>query len=214
MSVKAVLLDFDGTIVLSEESRFWSTNEVLKSYNLSISQKEWDISYKRMNSRDIYKDISLKNNISIPIEETYLKAKSLRELYLKENGLQVAKGFFEFIDFLKKNSIKTIICSGGNREHIAKAMKIVGISGISYLGREDYVHEKPAPDCYNKGLDILGVDAKDAVVIDDSYNGMKAGIDAGCRVIGINCTYEKGVSELPLEFQVEDFTQISMDIFK
>lgn len=213
MSVKGVLLDFDGTIVLSEESRFSSTNEVLKKFNISISLQEWNIQYKRMNSRDIYRDISNKYNISIPIEETYKEAKKIREVGLQNNGVKVAKGFFEFIDFLQEHSIKILICSGGNREHIEMSMRLAGISGLEFLGREDYLEEKPAPDCFVKGLEMLDILPEETIVIDDSYNGMVAGLKAGCRVIGINCMYEKGVEELPLESRIEDFTQIKFDEF-
>lgn len=49
----------------------------------------------------------------------------------------------------------------------------------------DIEHGKPAPDPYLKGAEKLGLRSKDCIVFEDAPSGVKAGIAAGCRVIGI-----------------------------
>ena len=47
---------------------------------------------------------------------------------------------------------------------------------------------KPDPACYRMGLDKLGLggsSAADVLVLEDSPAGIKAGKDAGCKVIGL-----------------------------
>ena len=203
--IKAVLFDFDNTIIETEESRFYSINEVLREYGLRLTREDWDSKYRRENSKPIFQKIFEEAGKSGNYDELYERSGILRNRYFDERGTKIIPGFGDFLDFLEKRGIKIIIVSGGTREHIESLLKKVGLSGIKYLGREDYGEVKPSPKCYQKALEKLYVNSSEAVVFDDSFNGMKAGIDAGCRVVGINCDDEKGVENLNLFMKVKDY---------
>jgi sugar-phosphatase len=44
---------------------------------------------------------------------------------------------------------------------------------------------KPDPEPYRKGAAVLGCSAVDCVVFEDAPNGVRAGVAAGCRVVGV-----------------------------
>ncbi len=46
-------------------------------------------------------------------------------------------------------------------------------------------HGKPHPDVYLRAASLLGVDARDCVVFEDSAPGVEAGLRAGARVAGV-----------------------------
>ena len=48
---------------------------------------------------------------------------------------------------------------------------------------DEVEHGKPFPDIYQKAADMLGVNIKHTLVIEDSYNGIRAGHAAGASVI-------------------------------
>ncbi len=50
---------------------------------------------------------------------------------------------------------------------------------------DDLTHGKPHPEAYLKAASKLGLNPVDCVVIEDSDNGVRAGVAAGCTVIGI-----------------------------
>lgn len=50
-------------------------------------------------------------------------------------------------------------------------------------------HKKPAPDIYLLALERLGVPADDAIVIEDSWNGLRAARDAGLVTVVTPSTY-------------------------
>ncbi len=50
-------------------------------------------------------------------------------------------------------------------------------------------HKKPAPDIYLLALERLGVVADDAIVIEDSWNGLRAARDAGLVTVVTPSTY-------------------------
>ena len=59
------------------------------------------------------------------------------------------------------------------------------------------VKAKPDPYCYQLGAQMIGVDIKDCIVVEDSRNGLLAGRASGARVVGIATTLDTAaVSEL------------------
>jgi sugar-phosphatase len=44
---------------------------------------------------------------------------------------------------------------------------------------------KPNPEPYLRGAAVLGFDARECVVFEDAPNGVRAGVAAGCRVVGV-----------------------------
>ena len=53
---------------------------------------------------------------------------------------------------------------------------------------------KPDPEPYRRGAELLGLTPSECVVVEDSPSGIRAGVAAGCRVLGIRGTHE--MSEL------------------
>jgi HAD superfamily hydrolase (TIGR01509 family) len=55
----------------------------------------------------------------------------------------------------------------------------------SVLSGEDVIAAKPSPEIFHKSLEILGVMATEALVIEDSEQGITAAQHAGIRVFGV-----------------------------
>ncbi|HWG58921.1 MAG TPA: HAD family hydrolase [Candidatus Acidoferrales bacterium] len=61
-----------------------------------------------------------------------------------------------------------------------------------FVTSDDVRHGKPAADPYLKGSEMLGVAARDCVVLEDVPAGVQSGKAAGARVIGILSTVGSG----------------------
>ncbi len=57
------------------------------------------------------------------------------------------------------------------------------------LAREDVENGKPAPDIYLLAAEKLGVEPQDCVVIEDSPNGVRAGVAAGMNVVAFGTPF-------------------------
>ena len=67
---------------------------------------------------------------------------------------------------------------------------------------------KPFPDIYLKAAERLGARPEHTIVFEDSPTGLKAGVDAGMRVVGIQTTAD----DLPgAVLQVRDFSDPRLD---
>ena len=100
-------------------------------------------------------------------------------------------GFEEYIAKLRKQGVKTAVVTSSNQPK----MQAVYASHPEFRGlfdailtSEDFERSKPDPDCYLKAAQRLGVEVKDCVVFEDSFNGLKSGRAADMYVVGLATT--------------------------
>ena len=53
---------------------------------------------------------------------------------------------------------------------------------------------KPDPEPYRRGAELVGVPAAECLVVEDAPSGVRAGLEAGCQVLGVEGTHS--VAEL------------------
>jgi sugar-phosphatase len=74
-------------------------------------------------------------------------------------------------------------------------------------------HGKPNPEPYLKGAAVLGVAAKDCVVFEDAPNGVRAGVAAGCRVVGVlGTTGAEELLEAGANWLVESLASVTAEV--
>jgi len=85
------------------------------------------------------------------------------------------------------------ICSGAARAEIEPVGEAAGLAPLfrAVVTSDDVVRGKPDPEGYAKALGILGVDAADAVVFEDTEAGIASARAAGVgRVLAMKTTLE------------------------
>ena len=84
-------------------------------------------------------------------------------------------------------SLPVAVASNSSRRELAAKIARLGLGSV-FDGRcfsfEDVALPKPAPDIYLAAAGACGVLPGDCVVIEDSITGVRAGLAAGCRVLG------------------------------
>ena len=91
------------------------------------------------------------------------------------------------------------IVTGSSREELEMVMKAIGMSADGFaavLCDEDCARGKPDPEGYLRALDLLHVDASEALVFEDSRPGI-----AAARMAGITVAF---ISELASRDRAED----------
>ncbi|WP_342214948.1 HAD family phosphatase [Nocardia cyriacigeorgica] len=89
--------------------------------------------------------------------------------------------------------------------------------GLDTLGREyfdasvcgdEVPHGKPEPDVYLRAAELLGLDPKTCVAVEDSPTGVAAAEAAGCAVLVVPC--EIAVPEAPTRTQRDSLVELTM----
>jgi beta-phosphoglucomutase-like phosphatase (HAD superfamily) len=77
------------------------------------------------------------------------------------------------------------IASSAHREVIDAALGATGLTAVFgvVVSSDEVAHGKPAPDVYLEAARRLGVDPGTCLVVEDSFNGVRAGKAAGMTVV-------------------------------
>lgn len=113
--------------------------------------------------------------------------KDVKAYVIKNLVVRFKKGAPELMAFLKEKGIKVALASGSPHNIISHHLKEVGAENYFdvIVSGDDVEHGKPAPDVFLLTAEKLGVDPKSCIVIEDSENGINAGLAAGMTCIGI-----------------------------
>ncbi len=104
------------------------------------------------------------------------------------DGVAVMPGAIELIHAIPGGRWG-VVTSG--RRHLATGrLKLAGISIPKVMVAADEVaNGKPHPEPYLKGAELLGVDPKDCLVIEDAPAGIRSAHAAGMKALGLTSTY-------------------------
>lgn len=102
-----------------------------------------------------------------------------------EKGVEKKLGLDELLEYLSENNISCAVASSSIPEHIKRNLENAGITDkfavtVSSLNLE---HAKPEPDVFLKAAELLNVEPANALVLEDSYNGVRAGAAGGFKTI-------------------------------
>lgn len=92
------------------------------------------------------------------------------------------------LDSLIAASSPWAIVTSGTEPLVHGWLDVLSLAKPEHLvSAESVENGKPDPSCYIMGLEKLGLKdvAQDVLVLEDSPAGIKAGKDAGCKVIGL-----------------------------
>ena len=80
------------------------------------------------------------------------------------------------LEYLKKNHIKMAVASSTRYKRVLSNLKSIKVNHYfdAIIGGDQIQHGKPAPDIFLKAVELLKVNKEDALVLEDSRNGILA----------------------------------------
>lgn len=126
------------------------------------------------------------------------------------HDIEVLRGAGELLTSLPQGRW-TIVTSAGSRlmEARVKAAKLP--LPERWISANDVVKGKPDPEPYSKGAELLGFAPGECVVVEDAPSGIKAGLAAGCRVIGVVTSHTREqVAEAGATWVVESLADVQV----
>jgi len=95
-------------------------------------------------------------------------------------------------DYGKENNIKACLATSTKREVAKKYLKMANVYDYfdDFTCGDEIENGKPAPDIFLKAASKVKTDIGQSLVLEDSINGLNAGIAAGAMVIMVPDTIE------------------------
>ncbi|OQR58280.1 HAD family hydrolase [Bacillus sp. CDB3] len=180
--MKAIIFDFDGLIVDTETIWFHSFRDAVREYGGELPLEEFA---KCIGTTDEVLYAYLKEQLKEKFNEHTLKEK-VTTLHKEKMKIPKARdGVKEYLEEAKEVGLKIALASSSSREWVVRFLEELQIREYFEVikTREDVEKVKPDPALYKVAIDELGVEPSEAVVFEDSLNGLKAAIAAGLKCV-------------------------------
>jgi beta-phosphoglucomutase len=187
----AFVFDMDGVIIDSNPFHKISLKQFCKKYGHDLSEEQLrEKIYGRTNKDWIV-------NVFGPLDEKKLreyadeKEALFREIY--KNDIKPLEGLITFLKQLEAQKIPTAIATSAPRANVDFTLSKTGTGKyFPVILDESFVSKgKPDPEIYLKTAAALKFAPENCIVFEDSLSGVKAGKNAGCKVVGITTTHTR-----------------------
>jgi HAD superfamily hydrolase (TIGR01509 family) len=183
--IRALVFDFDGLILDTEEPVYRSWLEVYQAHGEELPFERW-VQIVGSTTTGFHPQHHLEERLGRPLPQEVLDRRIGRrtELVLAQALLP---GVVQQLDAAREGGLKLGVASSSTREWVAGHLARLGIlERFECLRcRDDVPNAKPEPDLYLAVLECLGVSASEAIAIEDSPNGVAAAKRAGMRCVAI-----------------------------
>jgi len=188
MWTKACIFDLDGVIVDTAKYHFLAWKRLTDDLGIIFTEEDNERlkGVSRMASLDIILEIGGKKlAVSEKNDLADLKNKWYVERIARMTPDEILPGTLEFINELKRNSIK--IALGSASRNTPMILERIGINNVfDAVADGNNVHKaKPDPEVFFKAAGMLGVEAARCAVFEDALAGVEAALNAGMICIGI-----------------------------
>ncbi|WP_423189643.1 HAD family hydrolase [Alkalibacterium sp. f15] len=110
--------------------------------------------------------------------------KDLEDLLFSELP-QLKIGLIELLTYLKEKGYKTVVASSSERKIVDKLLRLTDLHIYfdDFIGGDEVAKSKPHPEIFQKAVQLVGNEASEILVLEDSLNGIRAACSAGYKVI-------------------------------
>ncbi len=195
--IRALIFDFDGLILDTEESEFQSWQEIFAEYNTHLPLDAWAVCIgSGEDVFDAYSYLETQIGRAVQREEIATRRRMRHQELLALKT--VLPGVEAYIMDAKRLGLKLGVASSSSRAWVTGHLFRLGLlSYFDYVHCGDEVkHKKPDPELYLDVLKKFGITGEQAIVLEDSPNGIRAGQAAGIFSVAIPNVV---TGQLPLE---------------
>jgi len=201
--LRALIFDFDGTILDTETPEVEAWRAIFRSHGLAYPDEYWMNAIGRGADEIDKTPIQLLSELAgceIDRASVILEYERLRMSAI--NAAECRPGIRELISQAMAAGLGLGVASSSHHAWIDGLLARLGLfdSFTIIACADDVPRTKPFPDLYLAACEGLGVDPVDAAAIEDSPNGIRAAKSAGLRVVAIPnpCTVQMDLGEADL----------------
>ena len=194
MNLRALLLDFDGTIVDTEspETEVWS--EIFTHYGITFPEEyfTWAVGRGADEIVDrpldiLIRQLDLNGNMPEEFDGEAIEADYHARRMAVIATQPILPGILELLSEARIAHIPTAVVSSSKHVWVDRHLADRGLAHLvdHVVCADDVPRAKPFPDLYLRALDLIGIPATDAIAVEDSPNGVQSAVTAGIFTVAI-----------------------------
>jgi HAD superfamily hydrolase (TIGR01549 family) len=167
--IKGVLLDVDGTLVLSNDAHAHSWVDAFKQYG-------YDVDYDEVRKLIGMGGDKLIASVQPGLNDSEGDGKKIKEarsaIFLEKyaSGLQPTPGARDMVEAAQKYGLKTIVASSSKQDELAALLKAAKLDDLltESISSDDAENSKPDSDIVQAALDKIDLTPDEVVMIGDT----------------------------------------------
>jgi HAD superfamily hydrolase (TIGR01509 family) len=177
--LRAVLFDWDGTLVNTGEASFRCYEKLFGSYGIRFDRDEFRRTYSP-NWHLTYSSLGLPEDRWAEADARWLEHYTQEEVALID-GARAA------LLRVRTAGLHTGLVTSGDSARVVRELATLDVASLLdvVVCAEDIVHRKPHPEALLLALDRLGVEPADAAYVGDSPEDIQMAQAVGVKAIGI-----------------------------
>ena len=184
--MKAILFDWDGTLIDTAEHVYQANVEVIKSIGLPpLSRELYGLHYSP-NWRRMYAALGVPEHLVEGAAESWHGA-------YRGHEAELLPGARPALERLVAAGIPIGVVTAGDRKVVSGQLKRTGVADLlgSVVYGDDISEQKPHPEPLRRGLAALGHGATpdQAAYLGDTLDDMRMARNAGLRAIGVQSPF-------------------------
>ena len=209
--IKALLFDFDGTLIDTESIDLRTWTEVFEAHGVAVPLDRFALRIGTLTGPDELDELDAL--LEAPCDREAVQAtRRRRELELLELE-PLRPGVRELIDDARDLGLDVAIVSSSSRSWIdsnLQRLDLVDGWATVVCADGDTTRCKPSPALYLEALELLGVGADEAIAVEDSPNGIAAARAAGIFCVGFPNEVTSALDFSHADLVVESFETVRL----
>ena len=184
--IKALLFDFDGTLVDTESVEFRAWEQTFLEHDVKLALERYGVGVGTLEGFSPLDELELLLGRTIDREGVNAQRVALELELLAAEVLR--PGVHEYLEDARELGLKVAIVSSASDDWIeGNLVRLERSHGWECIvaANGDVARAKPAPTLYLEALERLGVAAHEAIAFEDSANGALAAQRAGIFCVAV-----------------------------
>jgi len=215
MKIKALLFDFDGLILDTETTEFRVWQSIYREYGQEMLPETWGQVIGGYGISNFDGAVHLADLVGDEANVDELRARFRSESDALILQQPVLPGVVDYLSDARRLGLLLAIASSSPHSWVDTHLARLGLADrfdVTICGDDvPPGRTKPHPDLFLKALDAVNVNADEAIVFEDSPNGIKAARAAGIFVVRVPNPVTTLLNTDGANLTLESLAQISLD---
>jgi HAD superfamily hydrolase (TIGR01509 family) len=197
LEIRALIFDFDGLILDTETPEYEVWRAIYAEHDQELALATWatcigtaDVTF------DPYADLEAR--LGRPLDRAAIRSSRRSRTAAIIDALPPLPGVVDYLDTARSLDLRVAVASSSTRAWVVGHLTRLGLLDRFSIIRtsDDVVRTKPDPALYLAALEGLGLASTEAIVLEDSPNGVLAAKRAGLYCVAVPNTL---TANLPLD---------------
>jgi HAD superfamily hydrolase (TIGR01509 family) len=208
--IKALVFDFDGTILDTESQHYHALQEMFKEHGSDLPIEVWGEGIGTHSGFNPYE--YLEKQIQKKVDHEKLKVRRTERALELIREQKPLPGIENYLKAAKELDIKIGLASSSSRDWVEEHLGRIGLMDYFEVIKtaDDVEKVKPDPALYIQAVEALGVKPEEAIAFEDSLNGATAAKKAGLYCIAIPNPVTKHMLFDEVDHQMESIAELEL----